>query len=225
MISTLTFVVSAKPKRDYNTITEGEIEYSAGHYLADQVIPTGFDDYGYNYQGHMFKGSYYNSYAGGAGYGPWMGDDVAYFADSHNEGADDHWAWPYRDVKLAMKWSDVWLSNMDRNDDGKLDRGNDEPYTSSAAQGAWLTNHQSGEYEQDGETIKWNYFVKIVHPGDDAHLEDGVWYTPDPDNVEIGEVIWTAYAIIQQVENDAGIGAHGAQYISPESAGFGHYNP
>ena len=43
--------VSAKPKKDHNTITEGEIMYSAGHHLADQPIPTGFDDYGYNYQG------------------------------------------------------------------------------------------------------------------------------------------------------------------------------
>ncbi len=221
MISTLTFVVGAKPKRDYNTITEGEIEYSAGHYLEDQVIPTGFDDYGYNYQGHMFKGSYYNSYAGKDDLPVWTGDDEVYLAE--NPTAANHWAWPYRDVKLAMKWSDVWLSNMDRNDDGKLDRGNNEPYTSSAAQGAWLTNHQSGEYEQDGEIIKWNYFVKIVHPGDDATKIGDIWYTID--SVEIGTAIWGAYAIIQQVENDPGLDLHGAQYISPESAGFGHYNP
>jgi len=57
MISAMTFVVSAKPKNDYKTITEGEIFYSAGHYLAGQPIPTGFDPFGYNYQGHMFKGS------------------------------------------------------------------------------------------------------------------------------------------------------------------------
>jgi len=33
MISAMTFVVSAKPKNDYKTITEGEIFYSAGHLL------------------------------------------------------------------------------------------------------------------------------------------------------------------------------------------------
>jgi hypothetical protein len=60
--------VSAKPKKDHNTITEGEIMYSAGHHLADQPIPTGFDDYGYNYQGHLFKGSYFNVYSGGSGF-------------------------------------------------------------------------------------------------------------------------------------------------------------
>ena len=67
--------VSALPKNDYNTITEGEIMYSSGHYLAGQPIPTGFDDYGYNYQGHLFKGSYFNVYSGGAGFPPYVGDD------------------------------------------------------------------------------------------------------------------------------------------------------
>jgi hypothetical protein len=59
---------SAKPKKDGNTITEGEILYSLGHYLAGQPVPTGYDDYGYNYQGRLFKGSYFNVYSGGDGF-------------------------------------------------------------------------------------------------------------------------------------------------------------
>ncbi len=101
---------------------------------------------------------------------------------------------------------------MDRNDDGKLDRGLEEPYTSSASPGAWVTNHQVGGEGKD----RWTYFVKIVCPMEDATLIDGTWYTPD--GTEIGPVIWGAYAIIQQVES-----GQGATYVSPASAGFGYY--
>ena len=200
----------AKPKKDYNTITEGEIFYSAGHYLAGEPIPTGYDPYGYNYQAHLFKGSYYNAYAGGAGFPPYTGDDDVYLAE--NPDAENHWAWPYRDIKLVMKWNDIWLSNKDRNCDGKLDRGLEDPYTSSASPGAWVTNHQSGGEGKD----HWTYYVKIVCPMEDATLTDGTWYTPD--GTEIGPVIWGAYAIIQQVESGLG-----ATYVSPASAGLGYY--
>ncbi len=227
MMSTLTFVVSAKPKKGYNTITEGEVLYSAGHYLSDQVIPTGFDDYGYNYQGHMFKGSYFNVYAGRDGFPAWTGgDDEAYLAE--NSGAENHWAWPYREVKLVMKWNDAWLSNMDRDDDGSLDRH--YGYETYIGSGAWETNHQWG-LNDDG--TRWNYFVKIVAvPGDayyvDANLnnkaDDGeMWYTSE--EIEIGPSIWSSFAKTMWVENDPAYNVHGAQYVSPESAGFGHYKP
>jgi len=83
-------IAAAGPKSQYNTITEGEIFYSSGHYLAGQAVPTGFDVFGYNYQGRMFTGSYYNSYAGKAGYGPWTGDDAAYLLAFPS--AASHWA-------------------------------------------------------------------------------------------------------------------------------------
>lgn len=206
-------------KPTVNTITKGEVVYSATHYLAEQAIPIGFDAYGYNYQGHMFSGSYYNSYAGGAGFPPWTGDDTAYLAV--NPMAASHWAWPYRDVKLAMKWNDAWISNVDYSGDKLLDRH--WGYTDYPNSGAWLTNHQSGEYLLDGKTIKWNYFVKIVTPSplNGDYIFGGIWYTSG--GVEIGPVIWGAFAVVQQVENDAGSGLHGLQYISDASAGLGHY--
>ena len=47
--------------------------YSAGHYLHDQVLPTGYDMFGYNYQAHQFSGSYANVYLGGGGFPPYTG--------------------------------------------------------------------------------------------------------------------------------------------------------
>ena len=66
-----------------------------------------------------------------------MGDDESYLDE--NPGAASHWAWPYRSIKLVMKWNDAWLSNMDRDDDGMLDRH--YGFSSYIGSGAWETNH------------------------------------------------------------------------------------
>ena len=205
-------------KPDYNTITEGEVMYSSGHFLAETVIPTGFDEYGYNYQAHMFKGSYYNSYAGGAGFPVWNGDDEAYLDTTPT--AANHWAWPYREVKLKMKWSDLWISNVDRNDDGKLDRGVGPSYTNSAVPGAWLTNHQRGINE---DSTTWSYFVKIVYPDADWVKDGTLWR--DSEDVEMGSVLWTSFAKIFAVSNDPAYDEHGVLYNPVSPTGFGYYKP
>ncbi len=188
---------SKKGDNDCVTIQSGTLLTSDG-----DVIETGFDEWGYNYQGRMFKGGYCDSYR------------------------DADWCQPYADVKLIMKWNDAWLSNKDCDGDGLLDRH--FGFDSYIGSGAWLTNHQSGEYEDPvtGETCKWNYFVKIVAVPADAYLGDVedilygfMWYNAD--GVIIGPSIWGAFAIIQQVENDACAGLHGIQYSSPDRNGLG----
>ncbi len=170
-------------------------------------ITIGSDEFGYNYQSHMFSGRYCDSdrVIGGA----------------------------YCDVNLIMKWSDEWMSNKDCNGDGLLDRGyscNPENPTSSACQGAWLTNHQFGSYEgEDGKTCNWNYFVKMVHPGNDAVCDTmdtkgkciGMWHTADGE--EIGPAIWGAYARILQISNDTCAGEHGVLNNWEAPTGFGFY--
>jgi hypothetical protein len=217
LLASVAAVPALAQKSQYNTITEGEVEYSAGHFYAGDPIPTGFDDFGYNYQGHMFKGYYVNVYLGGAGFGPYEGDDEAYLAEF--PAAESHWAWPYRDVQLVMKWNDAWLSNMDCDDDDVLDRH--YGFDSYIGSGAWETNHQWGEYEEGGQVYKWNYFVKIVAAPADATVVNGYWQTAE--GTEIGPVIWGSFAIIQQIYNDTGTGEHGVEYLSPASAGFGFY--
>jgi hypothetical protein len=158
------------------------------------VITVGFDEWGYNYQGHLFNGFYCDAYR------------------------DAAWCQPYKDDQLAMKWNDAWLSNEDCDSDGLLDRH--YGFDSYIGSGAWLTNHQSGEYELDDGTIcQWNYFVKIVAAPADATKVDGLWYNGE--GVEIGPDIWDQFAIIQQVENDPCAGIHGLQFSSPDHNGFG----
>jgi len=186
------------------TIQDGTLKDSA-----ENIIPVGFNNWGYNYQGHFFNGMYCDAYR------------------------DAAWCQPYKDIKLLMKWNDAWLSNKDCGTqvnqaeytdlelpDGTLDRH--YPTNSYLGSGAWVTNHQSGEYEgEGGEICKWNYFVKIVAAPEDAYAVNGIWYTAD--GVEIGPVIWGSFAIIQQVENDECAELHGLQVISPARAGLGNW--
>lgn len=172
------------------TIQSGELLTSDG-----QVIETGYDEWGYNYQAHLFNGGYCDAYR------------------------DAAWCQPYKEDQLSMKWNDAWLSNMDCEGDGLLDRHYD--YDSYIGSGAWLTNHQSGEYVEDGKTCRWNYFVKIVAAPADAYVLDGNWYTAD--DTVIGPVIWGAFAVIQEVYNDPCDGSHGLLYMSPTRPGLGNW--
>jgi len=130
------------------SIQDGTLFASTG-----EPITPGYDEFGYNYQAHMFNGRYcdYDRVSGGA----------------------------YCDVTLVMKWNDAWLSNKDCDGDGKLDRHNG--FDSYIGSGAWETNHQSGTYiGDDGKEHKWTYFVKIVaKPTADydcaAHGGEEIW--------------------------------------------------
>jgi hypothetical protein len=196
-------IMAGKPS-DCTRIQDGDLTYSAGHYLAGEPLETGYDIFGYNYQAHLFNGYYCNVYLGGAGFPPYDGDSESYLAA--NPGAESHWAWPYRDIWINMKWNDAWLSNKDCDDNGSLDRH----YGSAGyiGSGAWETNHQRGE--------DWVYFCKIVAVPEDAVLDGDIWFTAD--GTEIGPEIWGAFAIIQEVESGMG-----ATYVSPSGPGFGKW--
>jgi len=107
-------------------------------------IRTGFDQYGYNYQAHMFNGLYEN------------------FSRPTTPVTEGR-------LTLIMKWSDDWISNQDCNNDNKLDRGYDSRTGSIAGfSKGWLTNHFEGDY-QDGED--WYHFTestKVVYDGGTA---------------------------------------------------------
>ena len=216
---------------DCVTVKQRTIPYSTGHYLHGvQPISPGYDDFGYNYQAHMFNGYYPNAYLGKDGFPPYEGDDEIYIQRLNDEGytaeeianVQNKWYWSNRDITLMMKWSDVWLSNKDCNNDDKLDRGylcDTTNANSSACEGSWLTNHQSGSCVVDGKEHHWTYFVKIIYPTDGSYVDEGYWYAED--GTQIGPTLWGAYAIIQQVDNDPCAELHGISYRSPAGPGLG----
>ena len=126
----------------------------------------------------------------------------------------------YPGWKLVMKWNDAWLSNMDCDGDGLLDRhlGHD----SYIGSGAWLTNHWITTYTDiDGNVCEYDDFMKIIAVPVDAELIGGIWYNVD--GIEIGSAIWRDFAIIQSVVNDPCAGIEGIQYKSPDHAGLGNW--
>lgn len=128
MISAMILVIPAMAKKKGNTIQSGLIKASTG-----ETLTVGYDEYGYNYQAHMFNGIYsdYDRQHGG----------------------------PYSDVGLIMKWNDAWLSNMDRDNDELLDRH--WGHTSYSGSGAWLTNHQWGIYEDGSHWSYFTKIVAV----------------------------------------------------------------
>ena len=219
LLTTFAFFVAVITVTNAATLKDKVITYSAGSYLAGEIIPLGVDPYGYNYQAHMFSGSYFNAYANSANLPPYTGDDAAYLAA--NPAAATHWAWPYRADQVSMKWNEAWLSNQDRDGNGKLDRHLGFP--SYIGSGAWINNHQSGEYtDADGVEQSWNYFVKIVAvPSDATKTSSSVWF--DASGTEIGPEVWGEFAEIQAVYNDTGTGEHGVYYHSPAGPGVGKF--
>ena len=156
-----------------------------------EQLTTGFDMYGYNYQAHQY---------------------IVYYGNYQRPPQPVDWGY-----RLMMKWNDAWLSNKDCDGDGLLDRY--YGYDSYIGSDAWLTNHMSGEYQQDGNTCKFDYFVKIIAAPEDAYEDSGYWYAAD--GTEIGAVIWGSFAVIQEIKTDPCAGLHGMQYISPDHPGFG----
>ncbi|MFA6981864.1 MAG: hypothetical protein WC243_02490 [Patescibacteria group bacterium] len=132
--------MAAKPTASCTTIQSGNIMNSEG-----EVITTGYDSWGYNYQANMFNGGYCDSYR------------------------DALWCQDYKDVNLIMKWNNAWLSNQDCDGDDLLDRH--YGYTSYIGSGAWLTNHQSGTYE--GTEYDWDISGDwIISVNGGAYLHD-----------------------------------------------------
>jgi len=108
--------------------------------INNNVITLGYDQYGYNYQAHMFNG----------------------FADNYSRPA-----FPVTEGdKLIMKWSDSWLANVDCNNDHKLDRGLVDGQSDGISKG-WLTNNYIGT-NLDGN--RYTDFVKIVWVGPGGDL-------------------------------------------------------
>jgi hypothetical protein len=198
-------------------IKGGTLKYRTGHYLAGQPLQTGYDIFGYNYQAHLFEGSYANVYLGGDGLPPYLGDAEAY--EAANPTVVSKWYWLYRSTRVLMKWNDAWISNLDCNGDGALDRH--YGYSSYRGSGAWETNHMWDSYDNSGTMCTWDWFTKIVAAPEDATLTGGYWYNSD--GTEIGPVLWGEFATIMSVYNDLCAGYSGVEYLSPAGPGFGKY--
>lgn len=139
---------SAAVAQNCTTIKSGLIRDSTGN-----VLKTGYDKWGYNYQAHIFNGLY---------------DNFSRPATPVSEGS----------LNLVMKWSDDWIANQDCNGDGKLDRGLDSKTgISDGISKGWCTNHFEGDYEDGGVMYHYTEEVKIVYVGPPPTTGEDTWAT------------------------------------------------
>ncbi|MBK5252368.1 MAG: hypothetical protein JJE29_07030 [Peptostreptococcaceae bacterium] len=118
-------------------------------------------------------------------------------------------AWDVEDAQLVMKWNEAWLSNKDKDADGKLDRH--LGYDTYIDSGEWCTNHWRGTYVDDqGKSQHYTETCKIVAVTSNDELVDGYWI--DENGKVIGEDIWGQFALTLDVYNDSGTGDHGVYY-------------
>lgn len=206
------------------TIQSGQLKYRVGAYLAGQPYQAGVDPYGYNYQAHLFAGSFFNVYANGDGLPPYSGDDAAYL--TANPTAATHWAWPWRTIDVSMKWNDAWMSNQDCDGDGALDRH--YGFASYVGSGAWLTNHNSWTVPAGNNELQASEFLKIVAMPASAtfgappgYFGEGTVYATN--GKAMGDRLWGEFAVVQYVLNDPGNSTRGILLRSEASAGFGSW--
>lgn len=144
-------VLAVPPPSDHDncfTIQGGTLLDSAGN-----PIVLGYDPYGYNYQAHIFNGTYDSS-------------------DRSNDGKYYGSTGDFVDDSLIMKWNDAWLANVDCDSDGKLDRGLVDGVVGGISLG-WLTNQNEGDYDSDSngtQDAHYTYFSKIVWVGPGGSL-------------------------------------------------------
>jgi len=193
LVLVATSVEAKAPTSSCTYIQDGVLKYAAGHYLQDQILTTGYDVFGYNYQAHIFNGSYANAYLGRPDYGghrPYVNDDVAYLAQYQTINTDDltAWLWQFRNVNLQMKWNDAWLANSDCDvtKDGVLDRH--FGFTAYQGSGAWLTNHATGTYEGNTWNVVGSYEWVVL----DTYHHDVVIDSQDSDGSFVGHGCYPA---------------------------------
>lgn len=145
---TISATAASAAANSCTTIQKGVLVDSTGSPLV-----LGYDQFGYNYQAHIFNGTYDSS------------DrvlDGLYWGDPAS--AD------YADDSLIMKWSDPWLANVDCNGDGKLDRGLGTAGWSTNTSEGWTTNQINGDYTNATGLHKYTQFDKIVWVGPGGSL-------------------------------------------------------
>jgi len=118
---------------------------------ANNPLTVGYDQFGYNYQAHMFNGTYDSS-------------------DRKLDGMYRGQTGDFVDDRLMMKWSNAWLANLDCDGDHKLDRGLVGGTVWGTSRG-WLTNHVEGDYyDAAGNLQHYTWFAKIVWTGPGSPL-------------------------------------------------------
>jgi len=201
------------------TIQSGQVTYWDGHYLAGQVVRTGFDVFGFNYQAHIAQSYWTNMAAGYYGFPPYAGDDAAYFQRLRDEGFVDpgwddtavgSWAldnvpfWGDRDGWCHFQWNDAYISKTDGSDtDSWLDwhpftappytRGHGFVGSGAVMRGIWSWHLGANTADVTWVAVPETAFLGAKQMGPESWCLCAWWYESEG-GAEIGEAWWMPVA-------------------------------
>lgn len=159
----------------------------------------GYDEDGYNYNSHAFKGEYCTVYP----------TSLVCAIDST--------------VKLSMKWNEAYISK-DLDENGEIIRH--EGFENYVGSGATLSKKYKGKYinPETNESCTWSASLRTAAAPEGAtlNLTDRYWYTKDGEKIapRFGEYGMMA---IQIVNNDDCFELSGIQFSKDGSSGLGLY--
>jgi hypothetical protein len=162
--------------------------------VKNRPLSLGYDEWGYNYEAHIFNGPY----------GNYSRPDTP--VDTGDE--------------LIMKWNDAWLSNKDCDGDNKLDR----PITYKGSGAWCTNHQSGKVLVGTKLRQWTYFCKIVAVPSDAQNgILDGILYWKTAEGIIIGPAIWGPFAITEEVFNDPSAGAHGKYYKSPAGPGLGLY--
>ena len=175
-------------------------------------MDTGFNEYGFNWNAHHFKGILLNvffsdpMFEGAPFYGwdPYMGDDDAFLKKYPDAIYLPFWG--YRHINLVMHWNEALISR-------------DAVYADTwINSNAWITFHYSG-----GEKgSSWSQFQKMVAVRNTDYFIDGKWYNMNDEEIGIASG-YTDLVLISVVNTGEIPIMFYDEYHNPISSGLGKY--
>lgn len=148
LAAVLTFITTPAQTQENSSGTCRKIS-DGGITYRGKPITSGYNKWGCNFEGHIFNGIYDNHL---------MPEPPLVVGDN-----------------LIIKWNEAWLSSKNCNPNPsvtELDRNNgSRDYRGT---GAWITNHATGTYLENGFTCKWSDFAKVVAVPKEAQLDSSI---------------------------------------------------
>lgn len=200
-----------------NFIEEPLVDLKSGH--SGNAELSGFDEWGFNWNAHLFQGYALNMLLGDHYFMNWS----HYKKHVYNGEGKEFWNMlvesytyfpyliPYElfNAKLVCKWNDALI-----NKDGVY------PASWLDSDG-WIVFNYSGE----AEGKKWSSMRKLVTACSGDELVNGIWYNEDGEEIGLDALFWNDLIVIQVV-NHGDVPSYPffyQDYNSPNGAGYGQY--
>jgi hypothetical protein len=205
-------------EKDLSTDPAGKTVLKSGNTGNEKI--TGFDEWGFNWNAHEFRGYTINMLLGDHAF---IGMPHYKKYVYHGEGMDfwdmlvsefEYFPWlmpaELLDSRLISTWNEALISS-----DGEY------PANGWLDTGAWIVFDYSGRTGNES----WKAMRKLVAARSTDHLTGGVWYNEAGEEIGLESMFWSDLIIVQVVNNGdvPPFPFFFEDYNSPNGPGYGQY--